>query len=77
MGTYFKPTRLLTDEEKKQVSEMSGKLVTWISEGRPTDYMAKQLHLNPLQVEQNINEMMYTLKKRVGFKRFLGILLWK
>lgn len=77
MGTYFKPTCLLTEEEKKQVSEMSGKLIMWISEGRSIDYMAKQLHLSPLQVEQNVNEMMYTLKKQVGFKRFLGILLWK
>ena len=77
MGTYFKPTRLLTDEEKKEVSEMSGKLVTWMLEGRSTKYMAKQLHLSPRQVEHNINETIYTLKKRVGFKRFLGILLWR
>lgn len=77
MGTYFKLTRLLTDEEKKKVSEMDGKLVMWMLEGRSTKYMAKQLHLSPQQVEQNINEMLYTLKKRVGFKRFLGILLWR
>ena len=77
MGTYFKLTRLLTEEEKKEVSEMSGKLVTWMLEGKTTEYMAKQLHLSPRQVEQNINKMMYALRKRVGFKRFLGILLWQ
>ena len=53
---YFKETFMLNDEEKKQVSEMSGKIILWILEGRSVGYMSAMLHLSPQQIESNINE---------------------
>ena len=32
--SYFKQTFMLNNEEKKHVSEMSGKIILWILEGR-------------------------------------------
>lgn len=77
MSTYFKHTFLLTDEEKKQVSEMDGKIMLWILEGRSLVYMAEKLHLQPWQVVQNVDEMLYTLKRQIGWKRYLKILFWR
>lgn len=77
MKTIFKHTYLLTDEEKRQVSEMTGKIMLWILEGRSIGYMSKKLNLSPQQIEQNIDAMLYTLRRKVGAKRFLRILLWR
>ena len=55
--SYFKQTFLLNHEEKKQISEMSGKIILWILEGRDIGYMSEKLHLSPQQMESNINEM--------------------
>lgn len=73
----FKKTFLLTDEEKHKVSEMSGKIMLWILEGQSIGYMSEQLNLQPWQVEANINEMLYVLRKQVGKKRFLRTLFYK
>lgn len=67
----------LTHEDRMQISEMTGKIMRWILEGRSIGYMAEKLHMNPWQVEHNIDEMIYTLRKQVGVRRFLKNLLWK
>lgn len=63
--SYFKQTSLLNVKEKKQVSEMCGKIIVWLLEGRDIRYMSEQLHLSQLEVECNIDEMMFTLMKHV------------
>lgn len=75
--SYFKQTFLLNREEKKQISEMSGKIILWILEGRDIGYMSEKLRLSPQQMESNINEMLFTLKEHVGKRRFFKILLAK
>ena len=75
--SYFKQTFLLNHEEKKQISEMSGKIILWILEGKDIGYMSEKLHLSPQQMESNINEMLFTLKEHVGKRRFFKILLAK
>lgn len=75
--SYFKQTFLLNHEEKKQISEMSGKIVLWILEGRDIGYMSEKLHLSPQKMESNINELLFTLKEHVGKRRFFKILLAK
>ena len=75
--SYCKQTFLLNQKEKKQVSEMSGKIMLWILEGQSIGYMSKKLHLSPQQIETNINEMLFTLKEHVGKRRFFKILLAK
>jgi hypothetical protein len=74
---YFKPTCLMTKEEKQKVSEMDGKIMLWILERRSVLYMAQQLNMEPYQVEHNINEMLYDLKIQVGKKRYIKTLFIK
>ena len=73
----FKRTFMLTDEEKRKVSEMTGKIMRWILEGRSKVYMAEQLKLDPWQVDHNIDETLYTLRKQIGRWRYLKILFMK
>lgn len=73
----FVRTFLLTTEQKQEVSEMSGKIMLWILEGRSTLYMAQQLNLSIWEVEQNIDETLYTYMKQVGKRRFLRTLFRK
>lgn len=75
--SYFKQTFMLNNEEKKQVSEMSGKIILWILEGRSIGYMSEMLHLSPREVERNIDEMLFTLMKQVGKRRFFKKLFVK
>ena len=75
--SYFKETFMLNNEEKKQVSEMSGKIILWILEGRSVGYMSEMLHLSPQQIESNIDEVLFVIKKYVGKRRFFKILLTK
>lgn len=73
----FVKTYLLTDEQKQEVSKMIGKIMLWILRGESVDYMAKELHMDPWQVEANLNEALYILRKQVGIKRFIKSLFWK
>lgn len=73
----FKRTFMLTEEEKRKVSEMCGNIMLWILEGQSTGYMCEKLNLPPWQVEANINEMLYVLRKQVGKRRFFKILFIK
>lgn len=68
---------LLTEEQKHKVGEMQGKVLFWILEGRSIAYMAEQLKLKPIEVEENLDEMLYTLRKQVGVWRYIKILFWK
>ena len=77
MSTYFKRTFELTDEEKRKVSEMTGKMMLWMLEGRSTGYMSKNLNLQPRQVEENFEETLFVLLKQVGWKRYLKVLFHK
>lgn len=73
----FKRTFMLTDEDKRKVSEMMGKMMLYILEGRSKVYMAEQLKLDIWQVDYNIDETLYTLRKQVGIWRYLKILFMK
>ena len=73
----FKRTFGLTEEEKRKVSEMCGDIMLWMLEGRSIGYMSEKLNLPPWQVEANIDEMLYTLRKQVGKRRFLKTLFIK
>lgn len=73
----FKRTFGLTEEEKHKVSDMCGDIMLWTLEGRSIGYMSEKLNLPPWQVEANIDEMLYTLRKQVGKRRFLKILFIK
>lgn len=74
VNKVFKRLFLTNPEEKKQISEMSGKIVLWILEGRSIWYMADNLHLDPAVVEQIIDDLSYVLMRKVGKKRFIKTL---
>lgn len=73
----FKPTLAMTDEEWQQVSEMCGKIMLGILRCDPDYKIAKDLNLDSWQLNHNVDEMLYDLKKRVGWKRYLKILFMK
>lgn len=68
--SIFKRTFLLNDDEKQQVAEMSGKIMLWILEGRSIGYMSDRLNLSPQEIEANIGEILYILRKYVGRNRY-------
>lgn len=49
--SVFKQTFMLNNEEKKQVSEMSGKTILWILGGRSLGHMSEMLNLSPWEVK--------------------------
>lgn len=67
----------MTEEEKEKFIKMSGSILLWIGERRSIKYMADKLHLSNSQVEFNIDETLYELKKQVGILRYLKILFTK
>lgn len=67
----------MTAEEKEKFIKMSGSILLWIGERRSIKYMSEQLNLSHSQVEFNIDETLYDLKKQVGILRYLKILFIK
>lgn len=64
----------LTDKEKQQISDMTGKIMLWILNGKSIAYMAKQLRLTEQELIYNIEENLYELRKLIGSKRYLKML---
>ena len=64
--TSFKRTVELTDAEKQQVSEMTGKIQLWLLEGKSLDYISGQLNLPPRMVLENMCETVYGFLNHVG-----------
>ena len=73
----FVPTTMLTDDERREVSEMTGKIILWMLEGRTVKYMSEQLGLSPRDVVHNVYETLYTIRKQVGRRNYLKVLFWK
>ena len=73
MMTYFKEISKLTEEEKKQVSEQTGKIVLWILEGKDIYHMADELKLEPHQVAENVFEDAYQFIKLIGIRFYLKL----
>ena len=67
----------MTEEEKEKFIKMSGSILLWIGERRSIKYMGDKLNLSNSQVEFNIDETLYELKKQVGILRYLKILFTK
>lgn len=73
----YKPTFALTQEDKRILADINGKIVIGCLERRSTFEMAQKLKLQPYELEYNIDEMLYVLLKHVGIKRYLKTLLRK
>lgn len=64
----------LTDKEKQQISDITGKIMLWILNGKSIAYMAEQLRLTEQELIYNIEENLYELRKLIGSKRYLKML---
>lgn len=60
----------LTDNDKRRVSDMTGKIQLWVLEGRSLDYMSKQLNIPPRMVLENMCEAAYGFINNVGGLRY-------
>lgn len=73
----FKRTVELNERDKQNISEMCGKIIVALIEGRSTYQMSNILNMQPHEVEHNIDEMLYTLRTHVGKKRYIKTLFRK
>lgn len=67
----------MTEEEKQKFIEVNGKTILYLVEQRSLFDMAKKLNLEPWQVDHNIDELLYELRKSLGWKRYIKALFIK
>ena len=67
----------MTEEEKQKFIEVNGKTILYLVEQRSLFDMAKKLDLEPWQVDHNIDELLYELRKNLGWKRYIKALFIK
>lgn len=67
----------MTEEEKQKFIEVNGKTILYLVEQRSLFDMAKKLDLEPWQVDHNIDELLYDLRKSLGWKRYIKALFIK
>ena len=64
----------MNEEEKKRFVDMVGRTVLYIEEQRSLYDMANKLNLYSWQVNNNIDELLYLLRKHLGWKRYIKAL---
>ena len=67
----------MTEDEKQRFVEISGKTALYLVERKSLFQMAEQLKLHPWQVDHNIDELLYELRKSLGWKRYIKALFRK
>lgn len=77
MSAIFVKTCEMTKEDRREISEMTGKIMLWMLEKRSVGYMADKLKMDPYMVEKNIDETLYTLRNQVGRWRYFKMLFVK
>ena len=67
----------MTKEEKQKFIEVNGKTILYLVERRSLFDIANKLDLKPWQVDHNIDELLYELRKSLGWKRYIKALFIK
>ena len=67
----------MTKEEKQKFIEVNGKTILYLVERRSLFDIAKKLDLELWQVDYNIDELLYELRKSLGWKRYIKALFIK
>ena len=67
----------MNEEEKKRFVDITGRMVLYIEEQRSLIDMANKLDLYAWQVDHNIDELLYQLRKGLGWKRYIKALFIK
>lgn len=67
----------MTEEEKKKFVNTTGVIMLCVAERKCLYQIAEELKLEAWEVDHNINEMLYTLRKNLGWKRYIKALFTK
>lgn len=67
----------MTAEERERAIQVIGNTVLMLEEGYSTERIAVELNLNHDQVIDNIYEILYQIRRRVGKKNFFKSLFIK
>ena len=73
----LKRVHQMNEEEKKRFVDITGRMVLYIEEQRSLTDMANKLDLYAWQVDHNIDELLYQLRKSLGWKRYIKALFIK
>lgn len=74
---YFKRILELTNEEKREVSDMTGKIQLCVLEGDSLAMLAKQLNLHPRMIKHNMCETIYEFSHEVGLWNYVKWLMFR
>lgn len=78
MSKQLSTIEILNSVDKQgKFKELTGELMLRILRGESTYGISREMKLEPYQVQQDIDMMLYTLKQHVGWKRYLKILFMK
>lgn len=67
----------MTEKDKNRFVEVNGKILLGLEMRDSICDIAKNVDLNPEQVYHNIDEMLFIIRKRVGWKRYITMLFVK
>lgn len=67
----------MTEKDKQKFIVVDGKIMLGLEMGDSIWDIANSVNLEPWQVNHNIDEMLYTIRKRVGWKRYIKALFRK
>lgn len=56
----------MNEKERKKAAEMIGETVLMLEEGRSIIDISERLNLQPYQVTENINEILYKIRRHRG-----------
>ena len=70
----LKRVQQMNEEEKKRFVDIVGRTVLYIEEQRSLYDMANKLDLCAWQVDHNIDELLYLLRKHLGWERYIKAL---
>ena len=56
----------MNEDERKRAVEVIGNTVLMLEEGRSIAYISEKLNLHPYQVIENINEILYNIRRHQG-----------
>ena len=67
----------MTEIEKQQLSKIIGDTFIMLEENYSIEQIAKELKLEPCQVEYNIDDILYRLRRRLGWRRYIRTMFMK
>ena len=67
----------MTEIEKQQLSKIIGDTFIMLEESYGIEQIAKELKLEPWQVEYNIDDILYRLRRRLGWRRYIRTMFIK